>query len=103
MLSPESGLSMSGSLLGLYLLLLVVLIFRLSSGNGRKPSETLQAASVEEAISKIKELYPNAVCGRWQTDRTAWLFERELMWIWENQEALDRNSPPVAEIISYVP
>jgi hypothetical protein len=58
---------------------------------------------VDEAISKIKELYPNAVCGRWQTERTAWLLASEFMLIWENQEALERKSAPVAKIRSYTP
>jgi hypothetical protein len=77
-------------------------MLRLSSGNRRVPFETLRAASVDEAISEIKELYPKAVCGRWQTD-AGWLLTTEVMWIWENQEAEDRNSPPVAKMISYVP
>jgi hypothetical protein len=85
------------------LLLLVVLMLRLTSGSRRKPFQTVRAASVNEAIRKIKELYPNAVCGRWQTNRTGWLLTSEFTLIWENQEALDRKSPPVAKIISYVP
>jgi hypothetical protein len=83
------------------LLLLVVLMLRLSSANRRRPFETLRAASVDEAVSKIKELYPNAVCGRWQT--TGWLLTSEFTLVWENQEALERKSPPVAKISSYVP
>ena len=80
-----------------------VSLLLLSSGNRRKPFEIRRAASIDEAISKIKKLYPNAVCGRWQTDRTGWLLASEFMLIWENQEALDRKSPPVAKIVSYVP
>jgi hypothetical protein len=90
-------------MLAVSLFLLVVLMLRLSSANRRRPFETLRAASVDEAISKIKELYPNAVCGRWQTERTGWLLTSEFVLIWENQEALDRKSPPVAKINSYVP
>jgi hypothetical protein len=94
---------MPGSVLALYLLLLVVLMLQLSSGNSRKPWKGLQATSVDEAIRKIKELYPNAVFGRWEIDRTHWLLAGEVMWVWENQELVDRNSPPVGKIISYIP
>ena len=94
---------MSGTVLALYLLLLVVLVLRLSSGIRQKSLEKVQATSVDEALSKIKELYPDAVCGRWETDRTGWLLSAEVMCIWENQEALDRKAPPVAKIRSYVP
>ena len=94
---------MSGTMLAVSLLLLAVLMLRLSPGNRRKPLETRRAASIDEAISKIKELYPNAVYGRWQTDRTGWLLASEFMLIWENQEVLDRKSPPVAKTISYIP
>ena len=94
---------MSGSVLAFYLVLIVVLVFRLSSDNRRKPLQTLRATSVDQAISKIKELYPDAVYGGWQTESNGWLPAGEVMCIWENQEALDRNSPPVAKINSYTP
>jgi hypothetical protein len=60
-------------------------------------------ASVDEAISIIKNLYPNAVNGPWQTEGKGWLPAGEVMCVWQNQEALDRNSPPVAEIRRYTP
>ena len=85
------------------LLLLVVLMLWLSAANRRRPFETLRVASVDEAISKIKHVYPNAICGRWQAERTGWLLTSESMLIWENQNAQDRKSPPVAKISSYVP
>jgi hypothetical protein len=94
---------MSGTVLAFYLLLIVVLVFQLSSNARRKPLQTLRATSVDEAISKVKELYPNAVYGRWQTDSNGWLPAGEVMCIWENQEALDCNSPPIAKINSYTP
>jgi hypothetical protein len=94
---------MSGTMLAVSLLLLMVLMLRLTPGSRRKPFETLHATNVHEAIRKIKVLYPNAVCGRWQTERTGWWLTSEFMLIWENQKALVRKSPPVAKISSYVP
>jgi hypothetical protein len=94
---------MSASVIGLSLLLIVVLGFRLCSTDKKKSLETRDVADVDEAISEIKKVYPNAVSGPWQTDREGWLPAGEVMLIWQNQEALDCSSPPVAWIRRYCP
>ena len=94
---------MSGSVLAFYLFLIVVLAVRLASSHRRKTRQTQDAASVEEAIARIKELYPEAVNGPWQPDSSGWLPADECMEVWENQEAQDRNLPPVANIRKYTP
>jgi hypothetical protein len=94
---------MSGSVLAFYLLLIVVLAVRLASSHRRKTWEAQDAASVEEAIAKIKELYPEAVTGSWEPDGSGWLPADECMSVWENQAARERNLPPVASIRRYTP
>jgi hypothetical protein len=94
---------MSAFVLGLCLLLIVILGIRLSSTGKEESLETRDVADVDEAISKIKQSYPNAVNGPWQPDREGWLPAGEVMAVWQDQEALDRNSPPVAWIRRYCP
>jgi hypothetical protein len=94
---------MSGSVLIFYLLLIAGLAFRLVSRQRRKTWESRNAASVEDAIARIKQYYPEAVPGPWQPDAGGWLPADEAMSIWENQQARERGSPPIATIRRYTP
>jgi hypothetical protein len=94
---------MSGSVHAFCRRLMVRLGVRLSSNAGPGRWETRQVANLDEAIRKVKELYPNAVSGPWQTDYTGLLPAGEVMCIWQNQEKLDRNSAPIAGIRRYTP
>jgi hypothetical protein len=94
---------MSGSVFAFYVLLIALFAVRLASSQRRKTHQTHNAASVEEAIARIKEFYPDAVNGLWQPDCSGWLPADEFMDVWENQEAQERNLPPVASIKRYTP
>jgi hypothetical protein len=94
---------MSGSAPAFYGRLMVLLGYRRCSNAQRGRWQTRHAVNLDEAIRKVKELYPNAVHGPWQTDGTGWLPTGEVMCVWQNQEAFDRKEPPVAAIRRYTP
>jgi hypothetical protein len=94
---------MSGSVLAFYVFLIVLLVVRLASSHRRKSSESYEAETIEDALARIKEHYPDAVSGPWQPDCSGWLPVDEAMSVWENPEAQQRNLPPVASIRRYAP
>lgn len=94
---------MSGSVQALFRRLTVLLGFQSHSYARRETWETRHVATFDEAIRKVRELYPNAVSGPWQRDGTGWLPTAEVMCIWPDQETRDRKSPPIAGIRRYTP
>jgi len=65
-------------------------------------AETIVVATEEDAMCKIKESYPDAVSGRWDTDYDRRLPggrpSGQIKLVYENQRALGRKSRLIAHI-----